>query len=465
MASITTAGSNFDVQGLVSQLMSLEQAPLTASKKRQSEYNNQLSSLGKLKSTLSDFQTSMRGLLSGTALNVTKAESSDSTTIKATSDFTASAGTYVMNVTSLASAQTLALSSYAGGSGAIASATTALGNTAGNLTFSFGDGKTGTVALSAGASLQDISSAINSAGLDVAASVVNSGAEGYKLALTSKNSGNAGAFSLSGGAALGVGFLDFDRTSSDAANLAKRTAAPSDAVMTINGVTVTASSNKVSGVMTGLDVTLYKTGAATLTVTRDNDTVLKNVQAFVDGYNKIDAQVDEMYKQTGSTVTDASGKTIGTTSRVDGSVRMLMQSLSNELNTGISGQDLSSGFGFMSQIGISLQKDGTLKLDSEVFKKALDKDPVAVARVFSNPNEDGFADRLNKKVSDMQGTEGMLQMRTTSLNQQVRYETQRQQQIQAALDDKQKALLGQYSRLDAALAKMKTQSSYLSAGL
>jgi flagellar hook-associated protein 2 len=144
---------------------------------------------------------------------------------------------------------------------------------------------------------------------------------------------------------------------------------------------------------------------------------------------------------------------------------MLMQSLSNELNTGISGQDLSSGFGFMSQIGISLQKDGTLKLDSEVFKKALDKDPVAVARVFSNPNEDGFADRLNKKVSDMQGTEGMLQMRTTSLNQQVRYETQRQQQIQAALDDKQKALLGQYSRLDAALAKMKTQSSYLSAGL
>jgi len=59
MAAITTAGSNFDVQGLVSQLMSLEQAPLTSSKNRISTYNNQISSLGKLKSTLSEFQTSL----------------------------------------------------------------------------------------------------------------------------------------------------------------------------------------------------------------------------------------------------------------------------------------------------------------------------------------------------------------------------------------------------------------------
>lgn len=460
MAAITTAGSNFDVQSLVSQLMSLEQGPLLASKKRQSGYNDQLSSLGKLKSTLSDFQSSMRTLRSGTGLNVTKAESSDDKTATATTDFTASAGTYTLNVTSLAAAQTLALSSYSGGSNAIASGTAGLSNTAGDLTFSFGSGTTSTVSIGANASLQDISSAINAAGLDVMASVVNSGTEGYKLALTSKNSGSAGSFSVTGGAATGLSFLDYDRTSNTAANLAKRTAAPTDAQLTINGVAITASSNKLTGAMTGLDVTLYKTGTATLTVGRDNTAVMKNVQGFVDSYNKIKSQVDDMYKQSGTSVTDASGKIIGTTSRVDGSVRMLMQSLASELNTGLTGVDASSGTGFLSQVGISIQKDGTLALDSDAFKKALDKDSGAVSRLFSNNNSDGFADRLNSKITTMLGMDGMMQVRTDSLNQQVRYETQKQLQIQANLDDKKKMLVSQYSRLDAALASMKSQSSY-----
>lgn len=461
MAAITTAGSNFDVQGLVSQLMSLEQAPLQASKKRQSGYNDQLSSLGKLKSTLSDFQSSMRTLLSGTGLNVTKADSSDTSTAIATTDFTASAGTYTLNVTSLAAAQTLALSSYSGGSNSIASGTTALGGTAGNLTFSFGSGTTSTVAIGANATLQDISSAINAAGLDVMASVVNSGTEGYKLALTSKNSGSAGAFSVSGGAASGLSFLDYDRTSNTAANLAKRTAAPTDAQLTINGVVMTASSNKLTGAMTGLDVTLYKTGTATLTVGRDNTAVMKNVQGFVDSYNKIKSQVDDMYKQSGSSVTDASGKVIGTASRVDGSVRMLMQSLASELNTGISGVNISSGNAFLSQVGISIQKDGTLALNSDTFKTALDKDYGSVSKLFSNNNSDGFADRLNSKITTMLGMDGMMQVRTTSLNQQISYEKQKQIQIQASLDDKQKMLISQYSRLDAALTTMKNQSSRL----
>ena len=118
MAAITTAGSNFDVQGLVSQLMSLEQAPLTSSKNRINTYNNQVSSLGKLKSTLSDFQTSLRGLISGSALNANKTDSSDASAVKANAGSTAAAGTYVVNVSSLAAAQTLALTSYDGATGA-----------------------------------------------------------------------------------------------------------------------------------------------------------------------------------------------------------------------------------------------------------------------------------------------------------------------------------------------------------
>jgi len=465
MAAITTAGSNFDVQGLVSQLMSLEQAPLTSSKKRISTYNDQISSLGKLKSTLSEFQTSLRGLISGSALNANKTDSSDASTLKGTASANAASGTYVVNVTSLAAAQTLALTSYDGSDGKITSNTQSLDNTSGDLTITFGSGSTLSVTIGANASLQSISDAINAKGGDVTASVVNSGPDGYKLALSSKKAGTEGAFSVSGGAGLQLGFLDFDLTSADSGNLAKRTAASSDAQFTVNGVAITASSNKVTEALTGLELNLFKTGTATVTVARDDDAVVKNVQAFVDGFNKIKSQIDGMYKQTGSQVTDADGKVIGTAVRLDGGARMMMQDITAELSVGISGVSLESGLGFLSQAGITLQKDGALKLDAETFKKALNKDEAAIYRLFSNSNGDGYAERLNDKLNKMLGPQGMVQIRTDSLNQQVTYEKQKQDQIQARLDLMQKRYLTQFSGLDAALAKMKNQSSYMSSML
>ncbi|MGL6044827.1 MAG: flagellar filament capping protein FliD, partial [Vogesella sp.] len=386
--------------------------------------------------------------------------------VKGTAGATAAAGTYVVNVTSLAAAQTLALTSYNGSTGKITSNTQDLGNTTGgDLSIAFGSGTTLNVTIGANASLQSISDAINAKGGDVTASVVNSGADGYKLALSSKKAGNDGAFSVTGGAALGLGFLDFDRGSTNAANLAKRTSAPSDAQFTVNGVAITASSNKVTEALTGLELNLYKTGTATVTVTRDDDAVIKNVQAFVDGFNKIKTQVDSMYKQGSNQVTDADGKVIGTAVRLDNGARMMMQDITSELSIGIAGVSLESGLGFLSQAGISIQKDGALKLDSEEFKKALNRDSAAVYKLFSNSNTDGYADRLNAKINKMMGPDGMVQVRTDSLNQQVTYEKQKQDQIQARLDMMQKRYLTQFSALDAALAKMKNQSSYMASML
>ena len=65
----------------------------------------------------------------------------------------------------------------------------------------------------------------------------------------------------------------------------------------------------------------------------------------------------------------------------------------------------------------------------------------------------------------MLGPDGMVQVRTDSLNQQVTYEKQKQDQIQARLDMMQKRYLTQFSSLDAALAKMKNQSSYMASML
>lgn len=465
--AISTSGSNFDVQGLVSQLMSLEQAPLTSSKRRVSSYNEQLSSLGKLKSELSSFQSAMRSLISGSALSVNKADSSDSNALKGVADSSAAPGSYTVNVTKLAAAQTVALGRD--GVDKIASASAKLGNSAGTLTFTIGGTEKAAIDIPADASLDSIRTAINAKGYDVTASIVNSGTDGYKLVLSAKSAGSDGEFKISTTAGDppddSLEFLSYGMTGVDDAG--KLSTAPSNAELTINGVAVTASSNKLTEALTGIELNLYKTGTTVLTVARDNDAVIKNVQAFVDGYNKIKSQVDGMYKQasTGGAVTDSSGKTIGTATRLDGSVRMMMQALSGELGTGVSGVSLDSGFAYLSQVGISIQKDGSLKLDAEAFKKALDKDSGAVQNLFGNSSNTGFADRLNAKINQMLLPEGMLQVRSDNLNQQIRYEQQKQDQVQTRLDQMQKRLLLQFSKLDSSMATLNNQSSYLAAML
>lgn len=64
MAGIELGGVNLDVSGIVSQLMQIESAPLTKLQKQATEYNSQISELGRLKDAMSKFQTSMGNLSS-----------------------------------------------------------------------------------------------------------------------------------------------------------------------------------------------------------------------------------------------------------------------------------------------------------------------------------------------------------------------------------------------------------------
>ena len=55
-------GSNLDVDGIVSKLMSVEQQPLTLLQKKEASYQAKLSGFGILKGALSQFQTAVKGL-------------------------------------------------------------------------------------------------------------------------------------------------------------------------------------------------------------------------------------------------------------------------------------------------------------------------------------------------------------------------------------------------------------------
>ncbi|SUX54716.1 flagellar filament capping protein FliD [Chromobacterium vaccinii] len=449
MTAITSSVGALDVQGIVSQLMMIERQPLNASQKRADQYNTQLSTVGKLSSSLSALQTALSSLSSGRFLQVFKASVSDASMGAVTATSGGSPGTYQIKVDNLASSRQLVFDQSGGAS--IKDPKAAVSGAPDTISFQI-NGKTQTVKLRDNpgdvVSLQTINDKINAAGIGVNATVVQNKGE-YKLVLNSASSGTDNAFKI----VTGTGSSDSNSTTdSTLAGLSQSPAAGTesraagDAKLTVNGVAITAGSNKVSSAVAGVDIDLYKAGDFTVSMSPDSAGVGKNLQSFVDAYNQV----------VGDVKAARSGVLKGSASVLD-----IQSRLQQVLSTPVAGVDPVKSYAFLAQVGISLQKDGTLKLDQTAFNDALQKDKQAVTNLFGNSANTGFAQRFNNEINSMLGPSGVIETSKSTIRSKVSTETQLQSSLQARLDTKQSQLLQQYTNLNKTLAQMQSGSNSL----
>ncbi|MGV7209059.1 flagellar filament capping protein FliD [Oxalobacteraceae bacterium A2-2] len=110
MASISSpgVGSGIDVNTIVSKLMAVESAPLADYDKQSASYLSQVSAFGNLSSALSSFQGSLSGLTSLSGFQTLTSTPSDASVITANATSSATPGTYRVNITQVAQAQSLA---------------------------------------------------------------------------------------------------------------------------------------------------------------------------------------------------------------------------------------------------------------------------------------------------------------------------------------------------------------------
>ena len=128
-------GSNLDVNGIVSKLMSVESQPLTDLDNKTASYQAQISAFGTLSSALGSFQGALGSLTTLGSFQTLTATPSDSSVLSATVSSGAQAGNVRVNVTQVAQAQTLASGGYKSTSAAIGvGATTTVNFTLGTVT-------------------------------------------------------------------------------------------------------------------------------------------------------------------------------------------------------------------------------------------------------------------------------------------------------------------------------------------
>jgi flagellar hook-associated protein 2 len=398
MATISSlgAGSGIDLNSLIDQLVEAASVPKTALfDLQEAQLQAELSAYGTFKSGLSSFQDALSELQTASDFRKTSASSSNSAVFTATSSGSAAPGSYSIEVTNLAQSHRVA-------SDAFENTTDEVGT--GEITFRFGtydsggntftanaDKAIGTVTIdSSNSSLQGIRDAVNAADIGVTASIVNDGT-GYRLLFKSDDSGEDNSLEITVSDttdgndlddSVGLSQLAYDPTATagNGKNLTE-TATAEDAAFSIDGLSMTRSSNSVSGAIEG--VTLQLTGEtsgtpATLTVTEDTSTIESNVSAFVDAYNELAATLDALAGY--NDVTEEGGILMG-----DSLVNSVTRQIRTQLTGAVTG--LSGSYTSLYQLGISFQEDGTLTLDESTLSDALEDDPDAVGRVFAATGE------------------------------------------------------------------------------
>lgn len=427
-------GSGLDVNSIVSQLMAVEQKPLTDLQAKDAQINAQISAYGKLTSSLSSFQTAMNNIGDMTKFQVNSATSSDNTVLTATASSTAAPGAHTVQVVRAAEQHKLSSTTSFASTDTIAPATSTT-ITVGSTAF--------TVDIS-GKTLSQVADAINGASdnAGVTATVANVDG-GYKLLLTANDTGSANALSVaySGADPFSMTTLNQDRNSDGSF-----TSADLDAVMILDGsssLTATRSSNTVTDLIGGVTLNLQNAGTVTVTVARDTAAVAKSVQSFVDAYNALRSTLD----------TQSNGDLQG-----DSTVRSITSNILNVINTPPSG--VTGSYSYMSQVGVSIQKDGSMTLDTAALNSALSSDYSGVANLFAASGQ-GYASRLGTVASQLLTSNGLITSRTDGLKTSLTSVKDSETNMQSRLDVIQQNYLAQFTALDTMLGSLKTTSTYL----
>lgn len=472
MATFTSlgVGSGLDLNTIVTKLVALERQPIGQMQYKANQLQTQVSSFGQINSLMSSMQTAANALTNPLLWSGSTVSSSDASAVSVSSSNNVTAGNYAVTVQSLANSQTLASASAFTDKGVLPGS--------GTLTLQLGSWDTGQANFSpkSGSTALDITIAstdtlthvvekINSAGAGVTASLITD-ASGVRLSLRSTATGEANGFRMTAADSdgnnsdgLGLSVMAFDPP--NGATAMQLMQGSSDAKATVNGIAVTSTSNAMTGVIEGLTLNLNKvtglnTGTAiNITASADTASVQTAIKTFASAYN---AMVSYIGNQTKYDPTSKSGGVL----QGDSAATNLQARLRTMVGT-TSGA--SSAFGRMSDIGLEVQRDGTLtvsqaKLDAAVGKLSELKKAFSNSDMGNSANS-GFARRYSELATQALGVDGTISTRTAGLQKLITKNGEDQTALNTRVDSFQARLVAQYTALDSNVARLNSLSSYV----
>jgi flagellar hook-associated protein 2 len=368
LSGLGSSSSGINVGSAVSAAMSALSRPEQQWLNQQQTLATEASGIDQIQNDVNALQSSLRALGDpfGALASMT-ATSSDTSVVNATAVAGTASGSHVVIVNNIASSA----SAY---SNAVASSSTNLA--AGSFTIQPGSGTATTITIGSGINtLDQLATYINTQKLGVTANVVND-STGARLAITSNSSGTANGFTIT--AASGLTFT--------------QASTGQDASLTVDGIPIDSASNTVTGALNGVALNLVGAapgGQVTISVAPNTAQAVQAFNSFISAYNTAMGDVNTQYTVNGS---NQEGPLSG-----DSTVQMLQGSLLSV--AGYSGG--GNGVALLSDLGISVNKDGTLTLDSAKLNNAIQNNFGAVQNFMQGASSNGFVSFLNNQLNTL----------------------------------------------------------------
>ena len=244
-------------------------------------------------------------------------------------------------------------------------------------------------------------------------------------------------------------------------------ATAADAELKVDGLTLKRSSNTVTDAISGLTLNLQHvtSGEVKLDLTRDPAKIKEKVEALVNSFNdamsdfkilsgpKNEKDPDDVY--SGSLPNDA------TLSGVRSQLRAMF--IGDSSTPG-------SNANALRDLGVSIQRDGTLALDNDKFTSALENNYADIVTMFTADRESkgtfgtakrGLGGDAVKKLTDLMSSSGLILTQSESSQSQIR----RYQQDLAKLETRMSMILARYTTqfagMDAAVGSSNSMRTYL----
>lgn len=450
-SSIATAlgiGSGIDTGALVTSLVSAARDPKQrVITDRQSTNNAKISALGSASSSLDTFADALNSLLAGTGFAGSPASNDPSIAAVSLLPGGVPKLPAQLEVQQIAAAQTIASAPVSGDT-----ASTQLG--AGSFALTVGTGAAVPITLTApDTSYADLAAAINAAGTGVTASVITDN-QGTRLVMKGAT-GAANSFTFTNTSANTA--LDAFTWDGAAGGMTRQVQAQ-DSIIFLDGVEQHYSSNTIDTAIDHLRIDLNKAApgtSVTLASTEPTTSMRDLMVQFVDAYNTL------MKALNTASATGTGSASAGVLSG-EASIRDMKRQLSQMTSTALA---TSGAYTTLSSIGVSTNRDGTLKLDTAALDKALIADAKGITQMLNPavksdtmPGLAGLMDGVRDKIQEKDGSLATAKDKYEKLAADL---TKQLEKLNDQMTDYQAQLSKVYTAMETRLSAMKATQSYL----
>lgn len=364
----------------------------------------------------------------GTSATVTAASNSD-------------IGDFTLGVTQLATKQVEE-------SGLFSAKTETIANGAGSLNLNI-DGTDFTIAYDATTTLDGLKSLINDvAGDKVDATIVQMSGTDFRLFISSASTGSTQNITIT----------DSSAQLKDARLTTGLTAVQTgvNATFTFNGQSITRTSNNITDLITGLDITLKEVGTSNVAISQDRENFMKKVDSFVEKYNSAITELDKATK-TSKDVEDRGAFSAETT------IKNMKQTIADMFAI------VGGGVGSLSDYGFDIDKDGKMSVNKTTLNSKMDADADNVKAFFSGGTftkadlstvtlTGAFAE-MSTTIKAYTDSNKILDELESSISETITELQERKTKVTERLDARYEILKKQYAAYDLIISKINNASS------